>query len=141
MSTVPRRRTVMAGLVMVVSVGVSLAVAPTQAVAHGQPAGWGVAAPVAGVNDPVAADGCPIEAPDGKSLFIASMRGPGGDNDIWVATRSSLGEDFGAPTMLPGTRQQRCAGLLPDPPAGRGSAVRLDQGRDRRVRHGGVRAR
>jgi hypothetical protein len=57
--------------------------------------------PVTAVNDPVAADGCPIESPDGRSLYIASMRGPGGDNDIWVATRSNDREDFGAPMMLP----------------------------------------
>jgi Tol biopolymer transport system component len=53
------------------------------------------------VNDPVAADGCPIESPDGKALFFASVRGPGGDNDIWMATRPDLGANFGEPAMLP----------------------------------------
>jgi hypothetical protein len=62
---------------------------------------WGPAAPVANVNDPVAADGCPIESPNGLRLYIASTRGPGGDNDIWVANRDSLDADFGAPAMLP----------------------------------------
>lgn len=64
-------------------------------------AGWGAAEPVPNVNDPDAADGCPIESPDGLNLYIASMRGPGGDNDIWVATRTSTDADFDAPTMLP----------------------------------------
>lgn len=66
----------------------------------GSPGAWGTAEEVANVDAPDVADGCPIEAPDGDQLFIASMRGPGGDNDIWVATRGEDGE-FDAPTMLP----------------------------------------
>lgn len=61
---------------------------------------WDTAEPVPNVNDPAAADGCPIESPDGRSLYIASRRGPGGDNDIWVAARPSEDADFGTPTML-----------------------------------------
>ena len=38
---------------------------------------WTQAEPVPNVNDPAAADGCPIESPDGRSLYIASTRGPG----------------------------------------------------------------
>jgi hypothetical protein len=49
---------------------------------------WGPGVQEAGINVPAVNDGCPIESPDGRSLFIASNR-PGtlGGNDIWVATR------------------------------------------------------
>jgi WD40-like Beta Propeller Repeat len=62
---------------------------------------WGPAEPVANVNDPLADDGCPIESPDGRSLYIASRREPPGDNDVWVATRPSEDAEFSAPTILP----------------------------------------
>jgi hypothetical protein len=46
-------------------------------------------------------DGCPIQSPDGLSLYIASNR-PGGRGglDIWVATRASSAAPWGAPTNL-----------------------------------------
>jgi len=46
-------------------------------------------------------DGCPIQSPDGLSLYIASNR-PGGTGglDIWVATRASTGAPWGAPQNL-----------------------------------------
>ena len=52
------------------------------------------------VNTP-SLDGCPIQSPDGLSLFIASNR-PGGKGglDIWVATRSSATSPWGAPQNL-----------------------------------------
>jgi hypothetical protein len=48
-----------------------------------------------------ALDGCPIQSPDGLSLYMASNR-PGGRGglDIWVATRSSTGAPWGAPANL-----------------------------------------
>jgi hypothetical protein len=54
----------------------------------------------AAINTP-ALDGCPIQSPDGLSLYIASNR-PGGRGglDIWVATRSSTSAPYGAPTNL-----------------------------------------
>lgn len=47
------------------------------------------------------ADGCPIQSPDGLSLYQASNR-PGGRGglDIWVATRPSTSAPWGAPTNL-----------------------------------------
>jgi WD40-like Beta Propeller Repeat len=47
-------------------------------------------------------DGCPIQSPDGLSLYIASNR-PGGHGglDIWVATRARTGDPWGAPQNLP----------------------------------------
>jgi hypothetical protein len=46
-------------------------------------------------------DGCPIQSPDGLSLYLASNR-PGGRGglDIWVATRSSTSASWGAPANL-----------------------------------------
>lgn len=62
--------------------------------------GWSVAAPVTEVNSAVA-DGCPIEAPDGLSLYIASTRpGTFGGNDIWAADRLSKDAPFSTPQNL-----------------------------------------
>jgi len=46
-------------------------------------------------------DGCPIQAPDGLSLYMASNR-PGGVGglDIWVATREHRGDPWGAPVNV-----------------------------------------
>jgi hypothetical protein len=46
-------------------------------------------------------DGCPIQSPDGLSLYMASNR-PGGRGglDIWVATRSSTSAAWAAPQNL-----------------------------------------
>ncbi len=46
-------------------------------------------------------DGCPIQSPDGLSLYLASNR-PGGKGglDIWVATRTSTSAPWGAPQNL-----------------------------------------
>ena len=48
-----------------------------------------------------ALDGCPIQSPDGLSLYMASNR-PGGRGglDIWVSTRASTTAPWGAPTNL-----------------------------------------
>jgi len=62
---------------------------------------WGPAVAVAEINIPAVNDGCPIESPDGRSLFIASNR-PGtlGGNDIWVATRRYEGAAWSEPVNL-----------------------------------------
>ena len=46
-------------------------------------------------------DGCPIQSPDGLSLYMASNR-PGGQGllDIWVARRESTDDPWGAPENL-----------------------------------------
>jgi hypothetical protein len=46
-------------------------------------------------------DGCPIQSPDGRSLYMATNR-PGGEGllDIWVARRTSNHGPFGAPENL-----------------------------------------
>ena len=46
-------------------------------------------------------DGCPIQSPDGLSLYIASNRPGGlGGLDIWVANRASTTAPYGAPENL-----------------------------------------
>jgi hypothetical protein len=46
-------------------------------------------------------DGCPIESPDGLSLYLASNRPGGmGSLDIWVARRESRHDPWGAPENL-----------------------------------------
>ena len=46
-------------------------------------------------------DGCPIQSPDGRSLYLASTRPGGlGGIDIWVAHRASTGDPWGAPENL-----------------------------------------
>lgn len=78
--------------------GVSIAAA-------GQFSGWGPAAPIdpqdsSGVNTP-AQDGCPIQSPDGRSLYIASNRtGGAGALDLWVATRDEGEAPWGEPVNL-----------------------------------------
>ncbi|HEX4745525.1 MAG TPA: hypothetical protein VFU99_01475 [Gaiellaceae bacterium] len=54
----------------------------------------------ADVNTPQL-DGCPIQSPDGLSLYLASNR-PGGKGglDVWVSTRASTSAPWGAPVNL-----------------------------------------
>jgi hypothetical protein len=110
------------GTILTTAVGlVATAAAGTMPVSAqaGQFGEWGLAAPVANVNDPVAADGCPIESPNGLRLFIASTRGPGGDNDIWVANRPSKDAEFGAPKMLPEPVNSDAQDFCPTPLRGK----------------------
>ena len=63
---------------------------------------WGPAVPVAEVNT-AAAEGCPIESPDGLALFIASSRNaPGalGKLDLYRARRASIDSRWGPPENL-----------------------------------------
>jgi hypothetical protein len=47
-------------------------------------------------------DGCPIQSPDGLSLYMASNRPDGkGGLDIWVATRARTSDPWGPPENLP----------------------------------------
>ena len=50
------------------------------------------------VNTP-AVDGCASHSPDGLTLIFNSNRG--GNQDLYMATRSSTEEGFGAPVLLP----------------------------------------
>ena len=47
-------------------------------------------------------DGCPIQSPDGLSMYMATNRPNGhGGLDIWVARRPNRDSAFGAPENLP----------------------------------------
>jgi len=62
--------------------------------------GWGPAVAEADINSP-APDGCPIESPNGRELYIASTReGTLGGNDIWVAHRTNDAAPWSEPENL-----------------------------------------
>ncbi len=97
-----RRRTNVALLVALVG---AAAVAIAAQAAHYSP--WATAEKIdeiagnsAELNTPFV-DGCPIQSPDGRSLYLASNR-PGGVGglDIWVAHRDSKHDPWGAPQNL-----------------------------------------
>ncbi|MEX2148641.1 MAG: hypothetical protein WD793_00360 [Steroidobacteraceae bacterium] len=97
-----------------VTAALPMALLPATALAqHFSP--WGLATSVVEVNSPLA-DGCPIEAPDGLSLYIASTRtGTFGGNDIWVADRTSKDEAFGEPQNLGSPVNTEFADFCPTP--------------------------
>jgi WD40 repeat protein len=74
---------------------VAATVLPVAADAPAKFSAWGTPTAVAEVNT-AAHEGCPIESPNGKQLYIASNRAGGfGKNDIWVAERSTTKDLFG----------------------------------------------
>ena len=89
---------------------------------HGAPvSSFSMAAPVANVNSSFP-DGCPIEAPDGLSLFFASARPevPGNiGNDIWVADRESLTSPWQPPKNLGAPVNSLANDFCPTPVYGR----------------------
>jgi hypothetical protein len=114
----PRRRPPRFALV---AAGLLIAV-PSVVGAH-QFSAWSTAVLEPGVNSG-AADGCPIESPDGLRLFIASNRdpvgGPSDTNDIYVAERPSVDSTFGAPVRLPAPVNSTAADFCPTPLSGKG---------------------
>ena len=66
-------------------------------------------------------DGCPIQSPDGRSLYMASNR-PGGKGglDIWVATRAKKDDPWGAPQDLPEPINSAADDFCPTPLHGDG---------------------
>jgi hypothetical protein len=68
-----------------------------------------------------ALDGCPIQAPDGLSLYMASNRDGGkGGLDIWMATRASASDGWGAPVNLPEPINSAADDFCPTPIHGDG---------------------
>jgi hypothetical protein len=71
-----------------------------------------------GVNTSVN-DGCPIEAPDGHILFLATNRIPGApgtkDLDIWVAYRDGEGHPWGSAELLPAPVNTTAMEFCPTP--------------------------
>jgi hypothetical protein len=66
-------------------------------------------------------DGCPVQSPDGLSLYLASNR-PGGEGglDIWVAHRTSTSAPFGAPENLGAPINSASDDFCPTPVRGGG---------------------
>jgi len=66
-------------------------------------------------------DGCPIQSPDGLSLYLASNR-PGGEGglDIWVAHRESTDDSWGAPENLGAPVNSAADDFCPTPVRGGG---------------------
>jgi hypothetical protein len=79
---------------------------------------WGLALPEPGVNT-AAAEGCPIESPDGLSLYIASNRtggtGSPDPNDIWVFHRESVDGPWGPAENLGQPVNSAFADFCPTP--------------------------
>src|SRR5919106_1686989 len=77
-------------------------------------------APKNDLNTPFT-DGCPIQSPDGLSLYMASNR-PGGKGglDIWVATRASTSDPWGVPVNLPESINSDSDDFCPTPIHGNG---------------------
>jgi WD40-like Beta Propeller Repeat len=93
-----RPRSAIAGLARVLPIAAAaLLLVPAGAAGKSFDA-WGAALPEVGVNT-AAAEGCPIESPDGLSLYIASNRAGGtatpDANDIWVFHRESIDGPWG----------------------------------------------
>lgn len=66
-------------------------------------------------------DGCPIQSPDGLSLFMASNRPNGvGGLDIWVARRSSTSAPWSAPENLGEPVNSTVDDFCPTPVRGNG---------------------
>jgi hypothetical protein len=66
-------------------------------------------------------DGCPIQSPDGLSLYMASNRTGGvGGIDIWLAQRSSTDTGFGAPVNLGAPINSSADDFCPTPVRGKG---------------------
>lgn len=61
--------------------------------------GFDAPVPVAGINDPDAADGSAVPTADGLAIYFASDRNDGG---IHVATRSTRDDGFGEPQIVEG---------------------------------------
>jgi hypothetical protein len=102
------------------------------AVAQGlHPSAWAPAAKIdeIGGNSPElntpSLDGCPIQSPDGRSLYMASTRPRfAGDTrtdlDIWVARRTSVGAPWGAPVNLGAPVNSTADDFCPTPIGGGG---------------------
>jgi hypothetical protein len=76
------------------------------------------------INTP-SLDGCPIQSPDGLSIYLASNRprfvgDTRTDLDIWVASRASTDEGFGAPVNLGAPVNSLSDDFCPTPVRGNG---------------------
>jgi hypothetical protein len=107
-----RRRSAMAVPILIILLSMPGSVTAKQF------SGWGSAVPETSINS-AQADGCPIESPDGLSLYFASNRDPVGgaadSNDIYVAERPSTVAEFGPAVRLPPPVNSTAADFCPTP--------------------------
>ena len=84
-----------------------------------------------------AMDGCPIQSPDGLSLYLASNR-PGGVGllDIWVAHRPTRHAPWGAPENLGEPVNSAADDFCPTPIRRRRPVLRQPRGAARQLRAG-----
>ncbi len=77
---------------------------------------WSTAVPISELNLPAVPDGCPIESPDGASVYLASPR-PGslGANDIWVSSWTSATSTWSTPENLGAPVNSAWADYCPTP--------------------------
>jgi WD40 repeat protein len=101
----------------------ALALAGAAAAKHFQP--WGMpvnAESIRGASSELNTafnDGCPIQSPDGLSLYIASNRPGGlGGQDIWVAQREHDGDAWGPPVNLGAPVNSTADDFCPSPTRG-----------------------
>ena len=122
-SSAPVRRThARAQRAMASFVGAFLLVAASilPVAAHGptEHSDWGVPTAVSEVNT-AAHDGCPIESPNGKQLYVASTREGGlGKNDLWVAERPNKKAPWGPMANLGPTINSADQEFCPTPIGG-----------------------
>jgi len=92
---------------------------------------WGAPAKIDTINgnhadlNTASVDGCPIQSPDGLSLYMASNRprygaDPRTDLDIWVAHRDSPDAPYGAPMNLGESINSTADDFCPTPVQGKG---------------------
>ena len=102
----------LAGANLLIAAALVLGAAPVTAKQFN---GWDAAVPETAINSP-SADGCPIESPNGRHLYIASNR-PGtlGGNDIWVAHRKNPKSPWSTPENLGPPVNTEFADFCPTP--------------------------
>lgn len=117
-----RTRSAAIGATRLLPVGLALLLLAPAGVAGKAYDAWGIAVAETGVNT-AAAEGCPIESPDGLSLYIASNRAGGtadpDANDIWVFRRDSIDGAWGAAQNLGVPVNSTAADYCPTPLRGK----------------------
>ncbi len=107
------------GVGPIVPIALALALVAPGVVAAKHFTPWGTAVKEEAVINSPQADGCPIESPDGLSLFIASNRdplgGPTDTNDIWMSDRAAIDLPWSTPVRLPAPVNSIAADFCPTP--------------------------
>jgi hypothetical protein len=120
--SVPTRRTLIVALAITALLTASL-VATVGAKQYGSWATAVSAESISGTSSDLntaSVDGCPIQSPDGLSLYMASNRPGSLGLDIWVATRATVDAAFGAPVRLPEPINSAADDFCPTPVQGKG---------------------